>query len=111
MNGNLWKQIEEFYKNKFGITPEVTNLMSKIDILRLCVNGASNKQISSFLDVDTETIVAVLRDTLGFNGFLEEPEYSPIKMYEKGLLDPNSTDYSICKKYEELEGILDEKWV
>lgn len=126
----LYNQIKQFYKEKFGIDAELVDIVSVFDILKLCASGASNKSISCFLD-ESEILISQIVDAyLGFNGWKEDLFFSPLKLY-KDLESPEEVDfvnkvveiygykwnmdlhrmYESARLAEDMEKLLDEKWV
>lgn len=126
----LWETLKSFYKEKFGIAPELVDIVSVIDLLKLCAAGADNKSIASFLN-ETEMGVAQTIDAyLGFMGWEYNLSFSPMRLY-KELNKPDVETFineviirygyklneDITKMYEsacivdKLERLLDEEWV
>lgn len=127
---NLWDTVKSFYKEKFGITPELIEVASVFDLLKMCASGSNNKSIAKFLD-ETEMRVAEILDAyFGFMGWSRDLEFSPLKEY-KELSSKNINEFrdKIVTKYgytdnvfirqmfnsseivEKLERLLNEQWV
>lgn len=81
MNNPCWETVKEFYKEKFGITEWVLEMYANIDILTLCVSGASNKSIESLTEIPREDVKQVIQDVFGFAGWGEDIPINPYKMF------------------------------
>lgn len=81
MNEISWEAVKEFYQKEFGIDGWVVEVYANMDILSLCVSGASNKTIEEFLEIPQHEIVNVLRDAFEFDGWEEDLPMNPYKMF------------------------------
>jgi hypothetical protein len=117
-DSKLWKCVLKMYEEVLGIPPEITELLSVIDILDKCVQGLSNTTIARYTDTSPEYISRTLEKYLGFQGFLPDLDFSAIGVYnrvsnkeefllEAEMVSPFTSDietiYEACKKYSELE--------
>lgn len=127
---DTWSNIKEFYTKRFGISPELVDIMSVFDILKLCASGSSNIAISKFLGETEESIMEINDAYLGFMGWKMDLDFSPLKFY-KELNNPMEKEFvdSVIQKYgyklnadlhhmyesasivERLEKLIDEKWI
>jgi hypothetical protein len=126
-----WDRVKQFYKDKFNIEPALVDIMSEIDVLKLCATGSSNKSISKFLDLDEEFVSETISKRLGLNGWVADLPFNPFRMY-KSLGAPYDlesfrniviisygyqSDLEINKMYNaagivvNLEKLLDEQWI
>lgn len=81
MNTVSWEAIKDFYKTKFGIDGWVVEMYANLDILALCVSGASNQSIVDFLELSLEEVSAVIKDTFGFDGWEFELPINPYHIF------------------------------
>jgi hypothetical protein len=82
MNAQLdWETVKEFYQEQFGIEGWVVEVYASLDILTLCVSGASNETITKFLEVPIADVKKVIQDTLDFDGWDEDLPISPYNVY------------------------------
>lgn len=125
----VWKQVQEFYLEKFGITPDLIEIATNIDILKMCATGASNETIGNFFEVDTETVSYIIDKHLGFRGFDKDQPNNAYRIYNDlddksldmfidavtsmygNLVWPVETIYNAVRQVSNLEGLLDEKWI
>jgi len=109
----IWEQIRQFYHDKFGIEPNLVDLMSDFDILKLCVTGSSTLHIAEFLDYySVEYVKDIINKHFGFTGWETDLLVSPLRLYnarEAEFLDEKTK--SICEIFSVLERLLDEKWI
>ena len=131
MNDNsIWEEIKTFYREKFGTAPEMVDVAADFDILKLSASGSGNKQISEFLDCDTDLVGNIIESHFGFRGWISDLGFSPLKIY-KGLdtKDLESFRNTVIISYgyfpnamvegmhsasglvEKLERLLDDKWI
>jgi hypothetical protein len=91
MDNNLnWNYIKEFYKEHFGIDSWVVELLANRDILLLCSSGASDRTISTFLDIEEEEVVLVIKESFDFHGWEVDIPLNPYKTYSELLyIDDN----------------------
>lgn len=138
MNAFLnWETVRDFYKEKFGIESWVVEMYANMDILSLCVSGASNKTIEKFLEIPIEDIKATLDDTFSFSGWEQDLPVNPYKVFEENSQHPldvsivlfdneisNSLEpyenfrnvdtvllYYMCKTVEEIERKIKDEWI
>lgn len=119
----LWKWVIKMYEDKLGIPPEITELLSVIDILLKCVQGLSNDTIARYTETSPEYVSNVLEKYLNFKGWSFDLDFSAIEVYNNcrskeefsfsvKLLSPMTKDmeeiYCVCQKYEFLERKLEE---
>lgn len=129
-NQELWHQIKKFYREKFGIEPDLVNLMADFDIMRLCASGSSTVSIAEFLGANPDDVADLLDMRLGFFGWGKDLTFSPLRVYNK-LEDKNLESfrnkvvtaygyihndditkmYSAAELISRLEQLLDEKWI
>ncbi len=110
-----WEEVKRFYKERFGIEPVLVELMSDINILRLCATGASNNAITEFLSLPLEDelfhpVSDVIDKYYGFRGWANNLDYSPLRLLESGELT-DELQIRVCETYLALERLLDEKWI
>jgi len=126
-----WEQVRKYYKEKFGIEPELVDIMADYDIIKLCASGASNKNIAETLNLPGETTVSSTIDgRIGFIGFSADLLFSPLGLYkslsektfdkfrdklimEFGFVDNDGIQrlYDLVTYVENMERVLDEKWI
>ena len=111
MVNEVWEDIKEFYNNEFGISPELVDVMSSLEILVMCVSGYSNATISKTLSISEREVSSVIRNYLRFDGFSTDLKYSPIREYgtNRDSLEPEIKN--ACDLYSILESLLDENWI
>lgn len=133
----LWEQIQQYYLDKFGIEPNLVDVMSDIDTLRLCATGSANKSIATFLGLPQEgdvyqyqPIGNLLDKYFGFRGWQEDLHLNPLQYYRSlNSPDMEKFKYYVVLRYgiidslvivhmynasaivDKLERLLDEKWV
>jgi len=127
-----WKLVEAFYKDTFGIDPKFVDIMSYKDILLMCVSGASSKNISEFLGIDTAVVANICLSILNFSGWETDLEFNPYAIFCElknlagvtqgkfemeitaicGKVDKNiiKTSYRLCKVFNKLENDLERNW-
>lgn len=88
-----WETIKAFYKDKFGIDGWVVEMFANMDVLLLCVSGASNHTISEFLDIDDSMVTAIIKDTFNFDGWEKDLPLNPYKIYCDGLASFRDYEY------------------
>jgi hypothetical protein len=83
-----WETVKEFYKEHFGLEGWVVEMYANMDILSLCVSGASNESITKFLEIPMPDIMKVLQDTFSFQGWTVDLSFSPYRMFTayKGII-------------------------
>ena len=81
MNNIHWEAIKEFYQREFGIEGWLVEMYANLDILSLCVSGASNDSIVKFLELPMAEVLKVLNDTFDFEGWKKDLPINPYKMY------------------------------
>jgi len=123
---NKWEAVKQFYTEKFNIDPELVDLNSNYTILLMCASGASNKTISSFLDIPEHSIELILNEVFGFTGWFQDLDINPYKTYCKFYGDQDKcnevfwsdsrtialgTVFEMCKVMERIEKRLEDEWV
>lgn len=125
----LWDEIKEFYKNRFGIEPELVEIMSDLNILRLCAGGTPTWRIAKVLGLELEEVEHTLENRLEMSGWIFDISFSPLRIY-KELENKNLDDFKkeVAKYASEddvvlermflasevvtkLERMLDDEWV
>jgi len=126
----VWETIKTFYREKFGISPELVDFAPNLDVLRLCASGSSTKSIAAFFGESPDDLAQLIDAYLGFMGWREDLSFSPLKLY-KELERPNEADfvdqvviryghklnmdlhrmYESASMVEKLERLFDEKWI
>ena len=76
-----WEVIKEFYKTEFGIDGWVVEVYANLDILSLCVSGASNDSIVTFLELPIAEVVKVLGEVLDFDGWRSDLSLNPYRLF------------------------------
>ena len=104
-----WNQVKQFYKDKFDLEPNMVELATNFDILKMCATGASNKTIADFLEIDEELVSAVIDKYLEFSGWEFDLPTNPMKLYNAGEVE--FTAKNICEQFSVLERLLNEKWI
>jgi hypothetical protein len=72
---------EKFYKQFPEEDPKLLDYIAVYGILYLIVNGISNEDIAEILNENQEYIESVCDEFLGFLGYKETLDFSPIKQY------------------------------
>jgi hypothetical protein len=85
MSNVSWEVVKEFYKSKFGMKDWVVEMIANLDILSLCVSGASNDSIVKFLDIELNEVIQVLYDTFEFSGWRIDLPINPYRIW--GMYD------------------------
>lgn len=117
---NEWKLLQAFYKNHFGISPDLLDKIAVEPLLEDCASGRSNQFIANKYDTDLEYVSEVLDEFLDFEGWENDLDVNPLMIY--GSLDAdfsyyksviktvsclvNQSDillsYGICRKYTKI---------
>jgi hypothetical protein len=118
---NLWKEVQKFYFTNFGITAQLLDLYSSLEILSLCTQGKSVGVISTELDIEPESIRKIIRLYFHFSGFDVDLDFSPIVLYtcnggsweyyrsnvrtqsKNSKLDTVNLTWNICKEFLKLK--------
>lgn len=125
---NDWEYIKEFYKQHFGIDNWVVEMMANRDILLLCASGASNRTISTFLDISQDEIELVIKESFDFIGWKEDLPVNPYRLYSnvlgsfdefyKEMKNSNVFElraiedvHSICRTMKEIEERIYDEWI
>lgn len=134
MTEKTWEILRNFYKDNFGINPDVVDLVASNDILLMSVSGSSNHSISVMLDVDESVIVDVLRTVLDFDGWgddlLTNPYYTfsylcnmgktlfkdfrneVVSTFGTTVKDADiQTMFRVCRTYDKISERLEREWV
>lgn len=133
-----WEAVKEFYKARFGIDGWVVEMYANIDILALCVAGASNETITKFIELPPNEIVQIIFDTFEFEGWSIDLPINPYRMFisytgEKGSLEHFAqfvSDLSVelgrysgfenvkleqvfymCETYSDIEERIQNEWI
>jgi hypothetical protein len=130
----VWKEVQEFYKIKFGYEASLLDAFIDYDILKMCVGGASTQTICKFLGIQEDKVYTPVTNAIdrhfGFQGWNTDLEFSPINVYrnletkdEESFADYVTIHYGnlmnvdihnmykACVVFIELEKLLNEKWV
>jgi len=126
----LWESVKQFYQEKFGIAPELVDVMADFYVLKLCATGASNSSIAHFLDMEVEIVGEIIDRNFGFTGWDNNLDFNPLRLYKsmnevsKELFrDRVIEDYKyvedaiITRMFDasalvnNLERLLDENWI
>ena len=126
----IWEQVKQFYKDRFGIEPQLVEIMSDFNILRMCASGTSNDSIAKMFNLDIEYVSYVIEKYFGFKGFPMDLSISPLAIYKEfDSKDPQSfhaklvslgfndnfqeTEFmrETAETVYKLEVILDEQWI
>lgn len=81
MNSISWEAVKEFYQKEFGIDAWVVEVYANMDILHLCISGASNSDIEKFLEIPITEIVKVIREAFDFDGWEESLPINPYRLF------------------------------
>lgn len=91
-----WETVKEFYKEKFGIDGWVVEMYANMDILSLCVSGASNDSIIEFLELPANEVLKVLQDTFEFEGWKTDLPFNPYKLFTDYVGIISSVEHFAC---------------
>jgi len=125
-----WKDILEFYKEKFGLKESYVNFVADQEILQACLSGLSNISIANAFHMHDEDASATIEAYFGFGGFSRDLDINPYMLYnvfrdrgyskksfnrELRLLSKELTNnkidiYSCCEKLKRLEDKIKEIW-
>jgi hypothetical protein len=125
-----WELVKTFYKDRFGIAPDLVEIAMVFDILKMCASGSGTPQIAEFLEMKPEKVAEILDIHFGFTGWDSDQPFSPLKIY-KGLdtKDLESFRNAVIMQFgyvdattikhlhtaaglvAKLERLLDEKWI
>lgn len=128
-SNEVWNQLQQFYKDKFDTEPELVEIASVIEVLRLCASGTATWKIAKFLGLELGEVENVLDKYLGLDGWVFDLNYNPLRIYknleEKNL--ENYTDfiarcgllqdavveqtYKAAELVYSLERLIDENWI
>jgi hypothetical protein len=78
-----WDLLKRIYKDRFNVEPILVDYIAVSDILYLCAEGKSNKEISLALDFDEEYIQSVLKQFFRFDGFIQDVAFNVRNLYRK----------------------------
>lgn len=82
MNNNIsWELVKSFYSDKFGIDKWVVEMYANMDILSLCVSGASNKSIENILEIPIDEVKLIIKDVFEFDGWEKDLPINPYRMF------------------------------
>lgn len=81
MTNTDWEVIKEFYKENFGFDGWLVEMYANLDILALCVAGASNESITKFLELPINEVIKAINDALEFDGWKKDLPVNPYRMY------------------------------
>ncbi len=120
--------IKAFYK-RLGNEDDLIELMFDYDILRNIAKGLSNETISRVLDLPIQDVEDVCKKYFEFSGFVKDLDITDAYMVylkSRGIFDLFSYNmtlisasitfseieqaYVVCKRFNDLERRLDEKW-
>ena len=119
-------KVKEFYKETFGVSDELVELMADKDILSMSVEGSSNESISHILNVDVDSVGEVLHKVLKFRGWQNDLNFSPYQLFYKTnseeefvrgfchyMYAPKIAErtYAICAVYKEISDEINRNWV
>lgn len=136
MNDIHWDAVKEFYKDKFGIDGWVVEMYANLDILSLCVSGASNDTIVNFLEIPMEEVVKVLEDTFKFSGWEKDLPFNPYRLFcsyngiissvdhfvsftmdvaielaKSGNFVNQEKVFYMCETYKDIEERIEDEWI
>jgi hypothetical protein len=138
MNTNGWEVIKDFYEKKFGIDGWVVEMYANLDILSLCVAGASAETICKFLELSIPEVTQILYEVFEFEGWDKDLPLNPYRIYclyngERGSVEhflsftsEISTQFSVqsgfeniraeqlfymCKTYSDIEERIQNEWI
>lgn len=109
-----WTIIKDFYTREFGIDGWVVEMYANIDILCLCVSGASNETIVKFLEIPLSDVQDIIMKTLDFEGWDKDLPINPLQLFSgytgvkssvQHFMDFDSVVSSELSKYEEFAHI------
>lgn len=128
-----WKHLKQFYRESFGISEDVVDLLACNDVLLLCASGSSTDSISKALDIDLSDIKDILLTVFDFQGWKIDLDFNPYSVFcylhnmdrysykdfsnevtpISSLKDENSiaTMFRICVVYEGISLKLDKEWI
>lgn len=113
-----WEAIKDFYKREFGIDEWVVEMYANLDILALCVSGASNDTIVNFLELPLEEVIKAIDSAFDFDGWPRDLPFNPFFIFQsyngvessvQHFVDFSSSVSNELSKYEELSNIKPEK--
>jgi hypothetical protein len=129
-HSKVWNEVKDYYREKFGISPDLVDIAAVYDILNMCASGSGTPQIANFLDMEPELISHILEIHFGFTGWSSDQPFSPLAYYKKleektlenfrnsVITSFGYTEDSIIKNMYtaaglvlNLERLLDEKWI
>lgn len=110
MDEDLLYEAKKFYKERFNIDPEIVEYVANLDVLLLCVSGYSNQEIADATGLTVNDVILILVRNFGHSGFNVNLGISPILLYRNGTELPNDL-YELCKRYGEIESLINEKWI
>jgi len=121
----LWDSIKEYYRLNYSIPENILEYYSAIDVIKKCISGYSNLRISFGLKSSVKYVKEVLYDNLGFEGWEEDLDFSPIAVYNRcnnnyeryrqdilmiSHVTPDCVieiSFLLCKKYKDIERLVD----
>jgi hypothetical protein len=81
---NKWEKFKAKFIERFPEEdPQLLDYIAVYDIIRLVVGGSSNREIADVLCETEDYIETVAYEFLGFNGYKDSLDFSPIKQYQR----------------------------
>lgn len=129
MSDNRWDDVVKFYEEKFNVTPDLVELATDFDVLKMCAAGSSTGEISEFLNISYHDVETILLANYGFRGWEYPLKVNPVKLYEviedksfntfaeyvtdvaQYEEDQINTMWLSAKAFKGFQELLDEKWV
>lgn len=124
MKDKTWEEIRLFYLQRFDIDPELVDIVADMEILKLCVSGASNDHIADSLELSTVHVSDTIQRYFHFPGWRVDLDINPLSLYRKNSdyvqmsrsisnLSPEEIRicHGVCSIYDELEALINEHWV
>jgi len=113
--------LSTFYKETFGISEEITEIMCDYEIATMFISGGSNESISEFLGIPIEEVKKTVgRRFYGVSGWSESLPYNPISLYKAdktSFSNPNGDQafqqilVSLCERYLDMERKINDEWL
>jgi hypothetical protein len=117
---NVWEEVKKIINKNTDISVEILELLSVNEILSQCVSGLSVSHIARYIDQDEKYVREVTLEFIGFEGWNEDLDFSPIVCYNRSnSIEEFKEDiksfsyvpktygfifiYDLCKRYKKLE--------
>lgn len=91
MNNEVWDYVAKLYERNFGVSRKTLDLVAVDPILKMCVEGYSNRRIAnSLFRSDVKYVEKSLVEFMDFYGWDYDMDISPWAVYNRSNDDYNN---------------------